>query len=198
MGLNLEYLDDQTPLDENEMEGLRIGFIATRGELDEYEQQNIEIAMQWILGRSFSSEDILAEDFIRNIHKRMYKEVWTWAGNFRTTNKNLGADYWLIPIQLKQLLDDTLYWYGHEIYSPDEIAIRFKHRLVSIHCFSNGNGRHSRLMADIIIEKIYNMPVFTWGAANLARQGDARNVYMQALKAADGGDYNSLIAFARS
>lgn len=197
MGLNLEYPDGQTPLDEDEMAGLRIGFIATRGELDEYEQQNIEIAMQWILGHSFRAQDILTEDFIRNIHKRMYREVWSWAGDFRKTDKNIGVNWYEIPIALKQLLDDAIFWHKNETYSPDEIATRFKHRLVSIHCFSNGNGRHSRLMADIIIEKIYNLPVFTWGAANLTKKGDARTAYMQALKAADKGDYSLLLNFAR-
>jgi fido (protein-threonine AMPylation protein) len=97
MGLNLEYQDGQTPLEEEEKEGLRIGFITTHGELDEYEQQNIEIAIQWILGRSFKPDLVFTEPFIRNIHKRMYSEVWSWAGDFRNTQKNIGTDYWKIP-----------------------------------------------------------------------------------------------------
>ncbi|HMW39337.1 MAG TPA: Fic family protein, partial [Saprospiraceae bacterium] len=78
------------------------------------------------------------------------------------------------------------------------IAVRFKHRLVSIHCFPNGNGRHSRLLADIIIEKIYKRPVFSWGATSLSSEGDARAAYIKALKTADKGDYGPLLAFARS
>lgn len=198
MGLDSEYIDGQTPLDEEEKEGLLIPAIATRGELDEFEQQNIEQAIQWVLGRSFKPEVVFTEDFIRTVHKRMYADVWAWAGEYRKTNKNMGIDKWLIPIELKYLLDDARYWHENNTYTPDEIALRFKHRLVSIHCFPNGNGRHSRLMADIIIEKIYKQPVFSWGAAKLSTEGDARTAYLNAVKAADKGDYSLLLAFARS
>lgn len=132
------------------------------------------------------------------VHKRMYADVWAWAGEFRKTNKNIGIDKWQIPTVLKYLLDDIRYWHENNTYPPDEIAVRFKHRIVSIHCFPNGNGRHSRLMADIIIEKIYKQPVFSWGAANLFSEGDARAAYLKAVKAADQGDYSLLLAFARS
>ena len=132
------------------------------------------------------------------VHKRMYADVWAWAGEFRKTNKNIGIDKWQIPTELRYLLDDSRYWHENNTYPPDEIAVRFKHRIVSIHCFPNGNGRHSRLMADIIIEKIYKQPVFSWGAANLSSEGDARAAYLKAVKAADQGDYSLLLAFARS
>jgi len=198
MGLDLEYLDGQTPLGDDEKEGLLIKTIATRGELDEFEQQNIEQAIAWTLNRSFRKDAILTEDFVRNVHKRMYSDVWKWAGNFRKTDKNIGIDKWQIPTALRSLLDDTKYWIDNTTFKPDEIAVRFKHRIVSIHCFANGNGRHSRLMADIIIEKIFKQPVFTWGAANLIKQGDTRTVYLTAIKAADAGDINPLVKFARS
>lgn len=198
MGLDLAYIDGQTPLEEEEKEGLLIPVIATRGELDEFEQQNIEQAVQWTMERSFKPDTVFTEDFVRMVHKRMFAEVWAWAGKFRKTNKNLGTDKWQIPTELRCLLDDVRYWHEHHTYPPDEIAIRFKHRMVSIHCFANGNGRHSRLMADIIIEKIYKRPVFTWGAANLTCEGDARGTYLRAIKTADKGDIRLLLAFARS
>lgn len=198
MGLDLDYIDGQTPLDEEEKDGLLIPAIATRGELDEFEQQNIEQAVQWTLGRSFKSQQIFTEDFMRTVHKRMYSDVWSWAGQFRKSNKNLGVDKWQIPSDLKKLLDDASYWHDHKTYPPEEIAIRFKHRIVSIHCFPNGNGRHSRLMADIIIEKIYNQPVFSWGAAHLSSESDMRASYLKAVKTVDKGDYSLLLAFARS
>jgi len=200
MGLDFEYIDGQTPLDEEEKEGLLIPTIATRGELDEFEQQNIEKAVQWTLGRSFKPNTVFTEEFVRLVHKRMYADVWAWAGEFRKTNKNIGIDKWQIPTHLRYLLDDVRYWYENNTYPPDEIAVRFKHRLVSIHCFANGNGRHSRLMADIIIEKIYKLPVFTWGAAKSLSDddGDVRAAYLQAVKAADKGDFSLLLAFARS
>jgi Fic-DOC domain mobile mystery protein B len=198
MGLDFDYIDGQTPLEEEEKEGLLIPTIASRRELDEFEQQNIEQAVQWTLGRSFKPEKVFAEDFVRMVHKRMYSEVWAWAGEFRKTNKNIGVDKWQIPTELRYLLDDIRFWHENNTYPPDEIAVRFKHRLVTIHCFANGNGRHSRLMADILIEKIYKRPVFTWGAANLSGEGEARAAYLRAVKSADKGDYSLLLAFARS
>ncbi len=198
MGLELEYIDGQTPLDEEEKDGLLIPTIATRRELDEFEQQNIEQAVQWTLGRSFKAETVFTEAFIRMVHKRMYADVWAWAGEFRKTNKNIGIDKWQIPTELRYLLDNIRYWHENNTYPPDEISVRFKHRIVSIHCFPNGNGRHSRLMADIIIQKLYKQPVFSWGAANLSSEGDAWAAYLKAVKAADQGDYSLLLAFARS
>ncbi|MFP5039526.1 mobile mystery protein B [Parasediminibacterium sp. JCM 36343] len=197
MGLDLDYIDGQTPLDEDEKEGLLIPTIATHGELDEFEQQNIEQAVLWSLNRSFKVEAVLSENFIKAVHKRMYGKVWAWAGEFRRSNKNIGVDKYQIATELRYLLDDAKFWYANNTFSPDEFAILFKHRLVSIHCFPNGNGRHSRLMADIIIEKIFKQKVFTWGAANLVRQGDTRATYLSAIKAADKGDIQPLINFAR-
>jgi Fic-DOC domain mobile mystery protein B len=198
MGLDLEYFDGQTPLNEVETDGLLLPAIATRGELDEFEQQNIEQAVQWTLGRSFKPETVFTEKFVQMVHKCMYADVWAWAGEFRKTNKNIGVDKWQILSNLKYLLDDAKYWYENKTYPADEMAIRFKHRIVSIHCFANGNGRHSRLMADIIIEKLYKLPVFSWGAAKLSDEGDTRKTYLQAVKTADKGDYSLLLAFARS
>ncbi len=198
MGLDLDYLDGQTPLDEDEKDGLLIPTIATRGELDEFEQQNIEQAVAWSLGRSFKPDTVFTEPFLKALHKRMYGNVWAWAGEYRNSNKNIGVDKWQIPTELRQLLDDVKYWVANNTYTPDELTIRFKHRLVSIHCFPNGNGRHSRLMADIVIEKIFKQSIYTWGAANLVKQSDQRGAYLKAIKAADAGDIQPLINFARS
>jgi len=198
MGLDLEYIDGQTPLDEDEKVGLLIPTIATRGELDEFEQQNIEEAIQWVLSRTLKSNTIFTEQFTRNLHQRMYGKVWDWAGEFRKTNKNLGVDKWQISSALKALLDDATYWVDHQTYPPDEIAVRFKHRIVSIHCFPNGNGRHSRLMADVIIDKIFRQPVFSWGANNLVKQSETRSNYRKAVKEADKNNFSELLSFART
>ena len=198
MGLDLIYNDGQTPLDEDEKEGLLIKSIATRGELDEFEQQNIEDAIQWSLTRKFKSEKILSASFIQELHKRMYKNVWRWAGGYRKTNKNIGVDKLEISVALRSLIDDASYWLENNVYEPDEFAIRFKHRLVSIHCFPNGNGRHSRMIADIIIEKIYQLPVFSWGSKSLADENDSRKKYLIAIRKADKGDLDLLLKFARA
>lgn len=198
MGLDLEYLSGQTPLNDDEKDGLLIPTITTRGELDEFEQKNIEDAIQWSIGRNFNAEKIFSENFVRQLHQRMYGEVWAWAGNFRKTNKNIGVDHWQVSVALKSLLDDVLFWVKNNSFPPDEIAIYFKHRIVAIHCFPNGNGRHSRLIADIIISKIFNKPEFTWGAAGLNKEGEQRTQYLKALRAADAGDFSLLFAFGRS
>ena len=198
MGLNLDYIDGQTPIDEEEKEELLIETISTKGELDEFEQLNIEEALQWIFGKKFKPQQVFTEKFICDLHKRMYGNVWAWAGTFRKTEKNIGVKSYLIPMQLKELCGDTLFWIENETYPPEEIAIRFKHRLVSIHCFPNGNGRHSRLMADIIIEKLFNKKPFTWGEFNLFKANATRKAYLNAVKAADLNDYQPLLDFAYS
>jgi Fic-DOC domain mobile mystery protein B len=198
MGLNFQYEKGQTPLSEEEMKGLLIKSITTHGELNEQERLNIEQAISWTLRRKFEGNVILTEQFVRDLHKKMYSDVWRWAGDFRLSEKNIGVDYYQIAVTLKTLLDDTLYWINNKSFSSDEIAIRFKHRIVSIHCFSNGNGRHSRLMADVIIQHIFKEPVFTWSRANLVAAGEARKLYLSSLREADKGDYIDLIKFARS
>ncbi len=198
MGINFEYQDGQTPLDEEEKEGLLITAITTRAELDEFEQLNIQKAIGWTLSRKFKSDKILTEDFIKQLHHRMFGDTWAWAGTFRNTNKNLGVDYFKVSVELRNLLDDTKFWIDNATYSPNEIAIRFKHRIVSIHCFANGNGRHSRLIGDIIIEHLFKLPVYSWGSSSLIKADQSRKFYLAAIRAADKGDLALLMQFARS
>jgi len=198
MGLNINYIEGQTPLSEDEQAELKISSITTREELDEFEQLNIEKAIQWTFGKKLKAEQLFSEKFIKDLHKRMYGEVWKWAGTFRTSEKNIGIKSYLIGIELKKLLDDALFWQENNTYNSEELAIRFKHRLVSIHCFANGNGRHSRLMADLIMEKLYNNKFFSWGSANLVKATESRTAYITAVKKADQHDILPLIAFAKS
>ncbi|MCZ7556089.1 MAG: mobile mystery protein B [Bacteroidia bacterium] len=198
MGSAIRHFSAMLPLEEDQKEGLLIPTIATRGELDEFEQQNIEAAVQWTFTRSFRAEDVLTESFVRNLHQRMFGNVWRWAGSFRRTNKNIGIDKHQIGVELRLLLDDCLFWVNAGTYPPDEIAVRFKHRLVFIHCFHNGNGRHARLMADILAARVLGERVFTWGSSTLRETGAARSAYIAALRAADNGDIQPLLRFARS
>ena len=198
MGLTIEYIDGQTPLNDDEKDGLRIPSITTREELDEFEQLNIEKAIQWTFGKKLKTEELFSEKFIKDLHKRMYGEVWKWAGTFRTSEKNLGVKNYQIAIELKQLLDDAIFWKENNTYKSEELAIRFKHRLVSIHCFANGNGRHSRLMADLIMEKLYKSKFFSWGSGNLVKANETRSNYIQAVRKADNNDIEHLIFFAKS
>ena len=198
MGLEFDYKDGQTPLDEEEKEGLKIKSITTQGELDEFEQLNIEKAVEWTIHTKFKLEKILTEKFVRDLHQRMYGDVWKWAGEFRKTEKNIGIPWTQIGIELKNLLDDTKYWIENKTFLPEEIAIRFKHRIVSIHCFPNGNGRHSRMMADIIMESIFENKIFSWHQSNMVKANETRNQYIKALREADNGNFKKLIEFAKN
>lgn len=198
MGLDLEYIKGQTPIEEEEQEALKIKTISTRGELDEFEQANIENAVEWSLRNKYTYDQILEVGFIRTVHRRMFSEVWGWAGVFRKTNKNIGVDKHQVEQELVMLLDDCRFWIENDVYTEDEIAIRFKHRLVRIHLFANGNGRHSRLCADILISHVFKKNVFTWGRSNLTNKGEARHRYLKAIYKADEGDIGPLLAFARS
>ena len=197
MGLNIEYIKGQTPLDEDEKEGLLIKTISNRGELDEFEQANIQQAIEWTMKNKFTKDQILTEEFLLLVHKKMLSEVWEWAGNKRKSNKNIGVDKYQISTELKILLDDCKYWIENNTYNQDEIVIRFSHRLVKIHMFPNGNGRHSRLIADILISNIFNKPVFTWGKSDLSNNNASRKEYLKAIYSADKGDLQSLIRFSR-
>lgn len=198
MGLVIHYEEGQTPLNEEEKDGLKIKSITTQGELDEFEQLNIEKAVEWSFQIRLKSEKIISEKFIKELHKKMYSDVWRWAGEFRKSDKNIGVNWTQIAVELKNLVDDTNYWIQHKIYPPEEIAIRFKHKIVSIHCFPNGNGRHSRMMADIIMEFIFKTEIFSWQHSNMVKADEIRKEYISALRKADNGNIKPLIDFAKS
>jgi Fic-DOC domain mobile mystery protein B len=147
------------------------------------------------LERSRTS-DVLTDDFARNLHKKLFGEVWRWAGTFRRTEKNIGIDPLYIGVQLRGLLDDARYWLDHDIYAPLEAAMRLHHRMVYIHPFPNGNGRHARIMADALLTKMYGHNAIDWaGGYDLQKMNERRAQYLTALRAADAGDYAPLLAF---
>jgi Fic-DOC domain mobile mystery protein B len=186
--------DDATPLTPEEMRELIPAHIAYRRELNEAEQENIARAQNWALNRR---RDLLNEKFIKELHRRMLGDVWRWAGRFRTSERNLGISFHEIPGALRQLLHDAMAWVEYKSYPPDEIAVRFHHRLVKIHPFANGNGRHARLIADLLVMRLKGER-FSWGSANLQDAGEVRQRHIAALKAADDHDIGPLLAFARS
>jgi Fic-DOC domain mobile mystery protein B len=194
--MKYDYPEGATPLDPDEAEGLLLPHITSRTELDRWEQDNIAEAESWAFRRK--PRDLLSVDFVCRLHKRMFGNVWRWAGKFRRSGKNIGVEWWSIGTEVKKLLDDVKVWIESNVYPPDEIAARFHHRLVSIHLFANGNGRHARLMADLLLVHILGRPRFTWGRENLVQEGDCRQRYITALQAADRREYGPLLAFVRS
>tara|TARA_R110000787_G_scaffold209044_1_gene319099 strand:+ start:713 stop:1315 length:603 start_codon:yes stop_codon:yes gene_type:complete len=191
----MEYPEGATPLDPDEMDGLKYPHVNTRGELDHLEQANIQEGLIW-LGRRRDG-DVLDDQFARTLHKRLFGQVWDWAGTYRRTEKNIGIDPIQISVQLRLLLDDVRYWVDNGTYDPAEIAIRFHHKLVYIHAFPNGNGRHARIMADLLMEEIFDIDPIDWsGGYDLQEMNERRGAYIQALRAADAGDYGPLLDFA--
>jgi Fic-DOC domain mobile mystery protein B len=197
MGLILHYKAGQTPLNPEQINGLKIKTLVTQAQLNEFEQANINQALMGLNSKR-KIKNILSEDFVVQLHKRMFGMVWKWAGKFRHTETNIGIEWTRIPIELRKLLDDTKFWVENQTYSPDEIALRFKHRLVAIHCFPNGNGRHSRIMADLIAVQLLGSEKFNWGNSSLVASSEQRKNYLKALQLADQGSFSQLLIFARS
>jgi Fic-DOC domain mobile mystery protein B len=188
--------DGNTPLTPEELADL-IPNLAAREELNEWERENILRARRWALQRrSMRKSDPVSDEYIRKLHDRMFDQTWKWAGVYRKTEKTLGVPVEQMREMLVTLLGDTKYWIENKTYSADEIAARFHHRLVLIHLFPNGNGRHGRLIADVLAVKL-ERPVFTWGRLSLTKPGEAREKYLRAMRAADSGDIVPLLEFAR-
>jgi Fic-DOC domain mobile mystery protein B len=193
--------EDVTPLDPDEAEGLRVSYIATRAELNVAEAANIAKGLRWAARRRPSPSELLDDGFLRELHRRMFSDVWSWAGRYRSTEKNIGVDPTSIAVEVRKLVADVLVWVATVTapgaWNVNEIAVRFHHRLVCIHPFANGNGRHGRAAADLLLVGLGG-EAFTWGRSNLSETGDVRDRYITALRAADSGDFSSLLTFARS
>ena len=195
MGLNDSLPDGATPLDGEELEGLLPTHLVNRGQLNEWEKQNIEAALLWLSSQRRPRP--LEEAWLRRLHREMFGQSWRWAGQYRSSDKSIGADWRQIRMQVPALLADIAYQLDHRVEPLDHVAIRFHHRLVSIHPFPNGNGRHARLIADVLIEQL-GAPRFSWGSSSyLAEASTLRQRYISALQQADRGDISALLAFAR-
>jgi Fic-DOC domain mobile mystery protein B len=188
--------DGNTPLAPEELDDL-IPNLGMREELNEWERENILRARRWAFGRSLASSNPVSDEYIRKLHSRMFDQTWKWAGVYRKTEKTIGVQVQQMREMLAALLGDANYWIENNTYTADEIAVRFHHRLVLIHLFPNGNGRHARLIADVLAVKL-GRPVFSWGRLSLVKPGEVREKYLQALRTADAGDVVALIEFARS
>lgn len=184
-----------TPLAQAEMAGLRQAWISTRQDLNAAEQANILSALDWVQRQRYP--DYLTEPFVFRLHQAMFGDVWNWAGTVRSREVNIGVPPHLIRQRLRSTLDDVRYWVAHESFSADEIAVRLHHLLVSVHPFPNGNGRHTRLMADLLVEQLGQEP-FSWGRGELGSPSATRARYIASLKHADAHDLGALLAFARS
>ena len=186
--------DNSTPLTPEEKDGLKLKWITLRSELNEAEARNIAQAQVWLM--SNKNKDVYSDTFLRELHKKMFGDVWKWAGAYRTSERNIGVAPYQIPMKLMQLFDDVKFWIENKTYSNREIAVRLHHKLVQIHPFPNGNGRVSRLMADLVLEKLEGTKLY-WGNTNLVNVSEVRSSYIAALRKADAGDYSDLMEFTQ-
>ena len=195
--MEFQYAPGATPLDPDEAAGLVPAHITTQGDLNAWEQINIAHGEQWAARQV--KRDLLDEGFIRELHRQMFSKTWQWAGTFRQSNKNIGVDWSQISVKLRNLLDNTRYQIENHVFGPDETAVQFHHQLVWIHAFPNGNGRHARLMADLLAIRL-GRPRLTWGGSqtSITTVGAIRNQYLAALRAADHGNHHDLLIFARN
>lgn len=195
----LKYPFGATPLNTDEIAGLKLSYISTQNELNAAEQDNILQGERWAFSKK--RKEVLTEKFMRDLHKKMFGQVWRWAGSYRVTDKSIGVEWHNIPTEMNKLIGDVRYWITNEIYSMDEIATRFHHRLVWIHPFPNGNGRWARTMADVLLVSM-GYERFTWGAGysnkNLGEHSSIREKYIHALQLADAKKFDELLNFVRS
>jgi len=178
-----------TSVDDDEVESLIPSHIQTRADLNAWEQANILAAVRWTRR---TRAPVLDQPTIRELHRRMFDRTWEWAGRYRHSNKNLGVDWPQITVAVHDLVEDGRLWIANETFPMDEIALRLHHRLVWIHPFPNGNGRHGRLWTDMFLRQ-NGRPNFEWKNAELDLPGEARTAYIRALQAADDGDYGPLL-----
>jgi len=195
--MDFVYPPGATPLDPDEAAGLIPIHITTQGDLNAWEQLNIVQGDRWAARQT--KRELLDEGFVRDLHRQMFNMTWRWAGTFRSSNKNIGVDWTQLSVKLRELLDNTRYQIDRTVFEADEIAIRFHHQLVWIHVFPNGNGRHARLMSDLLAMRL-GRPRLSWGSNSSATYSadQLREQYIAGLRAADQGHMEDLLAFARS
>jgi len=195
--MDFVYPRGATPLDPDEAAGLIPIHISTQGDLNAWEQLNIAQGDRWAARQN--KRELLDEGFVRDLHREMFNKTWRWAGTFRNSNKNIGVDWTQVSVKLRDLLENTRYQIDREVFDADEIAVRFHHQLVWVHAFPNGNGRHARLMSDLLAMRL-GRPRLSWGSDSspLHSANQLREQYIAGLRAADQGQVEDLLAFARS
>lgn len=195
--MTASHPDGNTPIEDEQRAGLRLAYISTRGELDAAEQTNVAAGLDWALGaRAMRYPDLLSASSMLRLHKRMFGEVYSWAGTFRRRETSIGVDPRHIPSLMRQLCLNARFWVERAEWSPAEIAVRIHHELARVHAFPNGNGRHARAMADILLMRHYKRDALAWGRDVLTGLEADRGDYIQAMRAADAGDFAPIIDFA--
>ena len=199
MALTGSHAPGATPLTEEDLQGLRIPSVRTHGELNEVEAANIIRGQEWALSaRGMRLPGMLSDTFLQRLHAAMFDEVWKWAGQYRQHDTNIGVPAHAIRVQLRHLYDEARGWLEYKSYEPEEFAVRLHYRVVTVHPFANGNGRHARMLAHLVMVRHFDLQPLPWGGSLLGGADANRKAYVDALIAADHHDFAPLLAFARS
>lgn len=190
MALIGEIIAGRTSLTVQDLQGLKLPFVKTRAQLSAVEGPNIVSGKQATLtSRKSRVPNMLSVEYLRELHSRMFNDVWDWAAQIPSTElqNEFAASVPGIRPQLSILYADAIeYWLNDKRMTPEEFAVRVHHRVVKIHPFRNGNGRHSRLLADLLLSENFGLETFTWGGSAQLGAGDLyRQPYLEGLKAAD-------------
>jgi Fic-DOC domain mobile mystery protein B len=188
-----------TPLTEEDLQGLKIPSVRNHAELNEVEARNIVRGQEWGLrARLARMPHMLSDEFVQRLHSRMFGDVWRWARQYRLRDTNIGVSHHMIRQDLRQLYTEATGWLECNVYPADEFAVRLHHRVVSIHPFRNGNGRHARMLADLAMVRHFGLERLPWSGSSLRYRDETRKAYLNALHAADRHDIAPLLAFARA
>lgn len=199
MALTGSHAPGATPLSEEDLRGLKLASISNQGELNEAEAQNILRGQEWALrSRTSTLSGMLNDDYLIRLHKQMFGDVWKWAGKTRERETNIGVAPHTIRTHLRSLYEEVGGWLEFSVYPPDELAIRLHYRVVTIHPFPNGNGRHARMLAHMVMVRHFRLNPLSWGGSALRDQNVNRKAYIDALAAADNRNFAPLLTFARA
>lgn len=181
----------QTPLDD--LSGLRVKGVRTTAQLNAAEAENIRKAtVKYLMVRPSRRSARFEVAWLCKLHREMFGDVWDWAGKFRKRETNIGAPPAVTEQRLHNLLEDLKAWEMSGMPLLEQ-AVRLHHVAVLIHPFPNGNGRWSRMVGNIWL-RLHGAEPVIWPEATIGAASAVRGEYLQAVRAADKGDYTALLA----
>ena len=165
----------------------------TLKEIYKFEANNTRKAtLKYLLDKPTKKIAPFTYEWFLQLHVEMFGDLWDWAGKVRTVELSIGIKAYMVAMELKKLVDDLEYWDKNKTFDIVEIASKLHHRAVQIHPFKNGNGRGSRMLANIYLKQNELEPT-KWNEDLLSKDNLHRDDYISALKLADNGDYSVLI-----
>lgn len=135
----------------------------------------------------------LSTSLILEIHKIAFSELYDWAGKWRKTEVYVGQ---LIPPKPNKVLHSMYQFLDNLNFKISISKNRTEHidslvyahyEFIKIHPFNNGNGRTGRILMNLVALKFGYKPLELYH-----REGQSRKLYINAMKDADNGNFNTL------